>query len=73
MKGVLYVPTAQQGTITKQITNTTVDMSAYGTAGDYTLFEGSAAVSQATSVIAKVLLGDMGSKTVKTKIFVGGV
>lgn len=59
LQGVLYVPTAQQETFTKQITNMTV--------------EGSSTVSQATSVIAKVLLGDLGSKTVKTKIFLGGV
>ncbi|KUJ07877.1 heme peroxidase [Mollisia scopiformis] len=73
MTGVFYVPTSQTGTITKKITNTTLEMSSYGTAGNYTLFEGSATVSQSTSIVAKVLLGGVGSQTVKTKIFVGGV
>lgn len=39
MTAVLYVPTTQALTITKQIMNTTAAMTAYGTAGDYTLYE----------------------------------
>jgi hypothetical protein len=73
MTGVLYVPEAQQGTITKKITNTTVEMTAYGTVGNYTLFSSAnVTVSNAASVVVKVLLGDTASRTVKSKIFQGG-
>jgi hypothetical protein len=48
-------------------------MTAYGTAGDYTLYESdNVAVSNAAGVVVKVLLGDVASKTVMSKIFVGG-
>lgn len=73
MTGLLYVPTTQQGTITKKVTNVTVEMSSYGSAGNYTLFEGSVVASQATSIVAKVLLGDSASRTVRSDIFVGGL
>jgi hypothetical protein len=73
MTGVLYVPEAQQGTITKKVTNTTVEMTAYGTAGNYTMFSsGNVTVSNAASVVVKALLGDAASRTVKSKIFQGG-
>lgn len=73
MTGILYVPTTQQGTITKKVTNTTVQMTSYATAGNYTLFTGSVIPSQVTSIVVKVLLGDSTSKTVQSQIFVGGV
>ncbi|KAF4625740.1 hypothetical protein G7Y89_g12425 [Cudoniella acicularis] len=73
MADVLYVPTSQAGDITNKITNATVEMTTYGTAGNYTLFEGSVTTSQASSIVVKVLLDDAASKTVKSKIFVGGV
>jgi hypothetical protein len=57
MIGVLYVPEAQQGTVTKKATNTT--------AGNYTLFTSeNVTVSNAASVVVKVLLGDAASRTV---------
>ncbi|KAF8859171.1 heme peroxidase [Acephala macrosclerotiorum] len=73
MTGLLYVPTTQQGTITKKVTNVTVEMTNYGTAGNYTLFEGSVVASQATSIVAKILLGGSASRTVRSNIFVGGL
>ncbi|KAH8900679.1 heme peroxidase [Thozetella sp. PMI_491] len=72
MTGVLYVPTSVQGTITKQVQNVTVDMSAYGTAGEYTLYEGNVTLANAASVVVKVVMGDAASQTVKTSIFDGG-
>jgi hypothetical protein len=73
MTAVLYVPITQALTITKKIVNTTVPMTAYGTAGDFTLYTSdNVAVSNAVSVVVKVLLGYLASKTVISKIFVGG-
>jgi hypothetical protein len=47
-------------------------MTAYGTAGDFTLYTSdNVAVSNAVSVVVKVLLGYLASKTVISKIFVG--
>ncbi|TVY22534.1 WSC domain-containing protein [Lachnellula hyalina] len=73
MTGVLYVPERQQGTVVNKIVNTTVPMTAYATAGNYTLFSsGSVAVQNTRSVIAKVLLGDSASRTVKGDLFAQG-
>ncbi|TVY40053.1 WSC domain-containing protein [Lachnellula occidentalis] len=73
MTGVLYVPERQQGTVSSKITNTTVEMTAYATAGNYTLFSsGSVAVANTRSVVAKVLLGDSASRTVKGDLFQRG-
>jgi hypothetical protein len=48
-------------------------MTAYGTAGDFTLYTSdNVAVSNAASIVVKILLGDLASKTVMSKIFVGG-
>lgn len=73
MTGVLYVPERQQGTVSPKITNTTVEMTAYATAGNYTLFaSGSVAVANgpgARGVVAKVLLGGAASRTVKSDLF----
>lgn len=70
MTGVLYVPTAVEGAINNAIQNVTVSMSAYGTAGNYTLYEGSVVTtSVARSVIAKVVMGDSASRTLKLSIF----
>ncbi|KAI9050226.1 hypothetical protein LZ554_006365 [Drepanopeziza brunnea f. sp. 'monogermtubi'] len=71
VQGMLYVPTPQPGTLAPRIANVTVDMKPAGTAGEYTLFGGSATVAQAAGVIAKVVIGDMGSQTVKTELFAG--
>jgi len=72
MTAVLYVPETQPLTITKKVTNTTFSLTEYGTTGNYTLYEGSVTVSNAASVIVKVSLGEAASKTVQSKIFVGG-
>ncbi|TVY88213.1 WSC domain-containing protein [Lachnellula willkommii] len=73
MTGVLYVPERQQGSVSPKITNTTVEMTAYATAGNYTLFvSGSVPVSSgpgSRGVVAKVLLGDAASRTVKSDLF----
>ncbi|KAJ5038456.1 uncharacterized protein L3040_007314 [Drepanopeziza brunnea f. sp. 'multigermtubi'] len=71
VQGMLYVPTPQPGSLAPRIANVTVEMKAMGTAGEYTLFDGSATVVQTTGVIAKVVLGDEGSQTVKTDLFAG--
>lgn len=72
MTATMYVPTSVQGTLNKQIQNVTVPMTAYGTAGNYTLYEGSETLtSVARSVIAKVALGDAASRTLKIKVFNG--
>jgi hypothetical protein len=48
-------------------------MTAYGTAGNYTLYASdNVTVSNAATVVVKVSLGDVASKTVMSKIFVGG-
>lgn len=70
MQGLLYVPTVVQGTRNKEIVNVTVSMSEYGTAGNYTLYEGSVVTtSVATSVISKVMMGDSASRTIKINLF----
>lgn len=73
MTGVLFVPTTQQSSAAYAIQNVTVTMDEYGTAGNYTLFEGSTTVVQVASVVGKVFMGDYASRTVKTALFVGGV
>lgn len=73
MTGILYVPTSQQGTVLRSIENVTVSMAAYDTAGDYTLFQGtSGTLDRVADVVAKVILGDQGSATLKTKLFING-
>jgi len=58
MTGVLFVPEAQQGNITKKVTNTMVEMTGYTTAGDYTLFKsGNVTLSNAASVVVKSCVG----------------
>ncbi|CZR56980.1 related to beta-1,3 exoglucanase precursor [Phialocephala subalpina] len=69
MTGTLYVPETQEGTLAKKINIVTVPMTVLSTNGDYTLFDGLASVSGVSSVIAKVAVGDTGSKTVKTTLF----
>lgn len=70
MTGVLYVPTAVQGALNNAIQNVTVSMSEYGTAGNYTLYEGSVVTTTvARSVIAKVIMGDSASRTLKINLF----
>lgn len=70
MSGILYVPTAMQGAANNAIVEVPVSMSAYGTAGNYTLYQGSVvATSVARSVIAKVAIGDAASRTVKIRLF----
>lgn len=70
MTGVLYVPTAVEGTLNNAIENVTVSMTEYGTAGNYTLYEGSVATtSVARSVISKVVMGDYASRTLKINLF----
>ncbi|ETS86444.1 hypothetical protein PFICI_00272 [Pestalotiopsis fici W106-1] len=70
MTAVLYVPTAVDGLFVKQIVNETVAMTAYGTAGEYTLYKGTSSTT-AGHMIAKVLLGDAESRTVKVDKFSG--
>lgn len=70
--GVLYVPTAVQGTLNKEIQNVTVAMSAYATAGNYTLYEGKVVTTSVErSVISKVVAGGAASRTLKIQMFDG--
>lgn len=73
MDGTLYVPETQQGSMAKKISIVDVPMKVLSTNGDYTLFNGLVSVSNMEGVIAKVAVGSLGSKTVKTKLFAGGV
>jgi hypothetical protein len=73
MMATFYVPTSVSGTITKQVQNVTVAMSAYSTAGNYTLYAGNVTTATVASVIAKVALGDATSSTIHTKLFSGGI
>ncbi|KUJ21869.1 heme peroxidase [Mollisia scopiformis] len=73
MEGTLYVPETQQGSMAKKITMVTVPMKFLSTNGNYTLFDGLVSVSNVEGVIAKVAVGSLGSKTVKTKLFNGGI
>lgn len=70
MTGLLYVPTAVQGALINTIQNVTVSMAEYGTAGNYTLYEGTVVTtSVARSVISKVIVGDYASRTLKINLF----
>jgi len=73
MVGTLYVPEAQEGSKSPKITIVNVPMSFLSTNGAYTLYDGKVSVSNVTGVIAKVAVGNNGSKTVKTNLFAGGV
>ncbi|KAF3012589.1 hypothetical protein E8E14_005591 [Neopestalotiopsis sp. 37M] len=70
MSAVLYVPTSVSGLSVKQIVNQTVAMTEYGTAGAYTLYQGTSSTTTG-HMIAKVLLGDAESRTVKVEKFSG--
>ncbi|KAE9372701.1 heme peroxidase [Stipitochalara longipes BDJ] len=70
---VLYVPETQQGSVALKITQTSFTLTASGTAGDYTLYNGAETVSNPQNVIAGISLGSLSSRTVKTKLFNGGV
>ncbi|KAK6197264.1 Oxysterol-binding protein OBPa [Pestalotiopsis sp. IQ-011] len=70
MTATLYVPTAVSGLFVKQIINETVAMTEYGTAGEYTLYQGTTSTTTG-DMIAKVLLGDAASRTVKVDKFSG--
>ncbi|PBP17325.1 heme peroxidase [Diplocarpon rosae] len=65
----LYVPVAQQGSKAMRISPVTVPLMQFGTAGKYTLYQGMAMVENTDNVIAKVVLGDKESQTVKTSLF----
>lgn len=68
LTGTLYVPVAYSNVFLKKITNTTLELTATGTAGDYTLFEGSVTSTTSTNVVIKVNAGDSISATVKSDI-----
>lgn len=70
MTATLYVPTAVSGLFVKQIINEMVTMTEYGTAGEYTLYQGTTSTTTG-NMIAKVLLGDTASRTVKVDKFSG--
>ncbi|KAK9421597.1 putative Peroxidase [Seiridium unicorne] len=55
MAATLYVPTSVPGLDVKQIQNVTVPLTEYGTAGEYTLYQGSTDTSR-NSVIVKPLV-----------------
>ncbi|RDW92072.1 hypothetical protein BP5796_01466 [Coleophoma crateriformis] len=73
MAAILYVPTTISGTVSKQVQNVTMVMTKYATAGDYTLYSGSVTAATAASVVVKVVMGSASSRTVKSKLFVGGI
>ncbi|RDW79676.1 hypothetical protein BP6252_04314 [Coleophoma cylindrospora] len=73
MTAILYVPTTISGTVSKQVQNVTVAMTEYAMAGDYTLYSGSVTAATAASVVVKVVMGSASSRTVKSKLFVGGI
>ncbi|KAH8646904.1 heme peroxidase [Xylariales sp. PMI_506] len=69
MTAVFYVPTPVTGTHAKQIQNVTLEMTESQIAGNYTIYQGSATLSTLTGVVAKVVLGNIASQTVKTSLF----
>ncbi|KAK6587424.1 hypothetical protein PZA11_000714 [Diplocarpon coronariae] len=66
---ILYVPVAQEGSRAVRISQVTVPLTQFATAGNYTLYQGMARVENTDNVIAKVVLGDKESQTVKTSLF----
>jgi hypothetical protein len=76
MTGTLYVQQSMEGTVSPKIVPTTIQMSSSGTAGDYTVYEGSATVTSLPGPPAPLVflvgVGGKQSAAVKTDIFVGG-
>jgi hypothetical protein len=72
MTGVLWTTSSASTGAGTVIQKLTVDMTEYGTAGPYTLYQGSFSSSRGRGTpIAQVVLGDVSSATVKTDIFTG--
>lgn len=72
MTGVLWFGSTAGSTAGTVIQKQTIDMTEYGTAGPYTLYQGSFSSSRSRSTpIAQVVMGDASSATVKTDIFSG--
>jgi hypothetical protein len=69
MQAVLYVPTSVPGTQMKQIQNMTVSMSQYSVAGDYNLYRATVDAGTDYGIIAKVIIGNTASQTVKVDLF----
>lgn len=71
MELVLYIPGAISGTAARVIATSTVTMTEYGTAGNYTLYSASISgnVGSGSGTIVKAVMGDLASKTVKVEIF----
>lgn len=65
MTGVLMVPTSQSGTVSQAIVNSTITMTEFATAGDYTLFEGDYTSASSGG------RGGGGGSTIVTKVFLG--
>ncbi|KAI0148949.1 heme peroxidase [Pestalotiopsis sp. NC0098] len=71
MQLVLYIPGGVTGTAARQIATSTVAMTEYGTAGNYTLYSASISgnVGSGSGTIVKAVMGDLSSSTVKVEIF----
>ncbi|ETS73537.1 hypothetical protein PFICI_14483 [Pestalotiopsis fici W106-1] len=71
MQLVLYIPGAISGTAARVIATSTVAMTEYGTAGNYTLYSASISgnVGSGSGTIVKAVMGDLASNTVKVEIF----
>ncbi|KAL2072695.1 hypothetical protein VTL71DRAFT_12038 [Oculimacula yallundae] len=69
MEAILYVPVPQDGTKSLKIMTVTVPLKKYAKAGSYRLFKGSVKVLNVKNVVAKVVLGDSESQSVKTSLF----
>ena len=75
MTGTVYVQQRMEGTVSPKIVPTSVQMSSSGTAGKYTLYEGSVTPGSVLvgpgpgSVVVTVTVGGKESKSVKSDIF----
>lgn len=69
---ILYVPVPQTGSKAVKITQVEVPLTQFSIAGNYTLYEGKLNVANVANVIAKVVLGENESQSVKTSLFKQG-
>jgi hypothetical protein len=71
MQATLYVQQSMEGTVSPKIVPTTLQMGSVGTAGKYTLFEGSTRVDSANDINVLVAVGGKQSASVNSDTFVG--
>lgn len=71
MTGTVYVQQSMEGTVSPKIVPTTVQMSSFGTAGKYTIYEGNLNLPGKQTVVVKMTVGGKDSRAVKSDTFSG--